>query len=556
MASAPQDITRSLQAFAAGFHEQGKQLSELQVSSPATFQQVILSLLLEARDTPKFRFLIAYLSSRGFLPQTLEGLRRVDRGLAALVVELAERMLPDGLPAPAAPPPAVVGPEAGYLVGLLEAFSTGLNLLSINGPIEDLDTRVRARLALILGKAARTHDAFLALTADTDARVRANCVEALWGSQSATAREVFARAAGDAHHRVAANALIGQYLQGDPASVAGLAAMIRRSDTASKGAAAWAMGRTGDSRFAPLLQATRRLPGQDPLVVRNCLAAIKRIQHNSAAELGQEVLLRILDARRTPDGNIVLSVSARVAGAVEAPRFAGTAFSIVAGETPVWNYDCREAGAPPALAVAFLLPIGLEGMRAKGRIYRALLQQAFGRRREDDRIALALYAGTPVVSPNPLFGPGPLASDPAGIDATLSDPPGPANVAQGPLAPLAEVASSLRSFAGERHMVWLVEALDLSLLERAGTPNLEGVTLHAICTGQASEAACRFASALARSSGGAYVRLESEEDLGAACEDLEASLYHHYRLVCAAPKEAVRWSVQLSNGRFQGSASR
>ena len=96
MASAPQDITRSLQAFASGFHEQGKRLTELQANSPAAFEHVVLSLLLEARDTARFRFLIAYLSSRGLLPKCVQTLRGVDPGLSALVVELAERMTPDG----------------------------------------------------------------------------------------------------------------------------------------------------------------------------------------------------------------------------------------------------------------------------------------------------------------------------------------------------------------------------------------------------------------------------------------------------------------------------
>ncbi len=185
MASAPQDISRSLQAFAAGFHEQGKQLSELQASSPSTFQHVILSLLLEARDTPRFRFLIAFLSSRGFLPQAVQALRQVDRGLAALVVELAERMLPDGAAISKTAAGAGADPDISYLMGLLEAFSAGLNLLNVYaGPVEKLDSRVRARLASILGKAARTHDAYQALVQDPDPRVRANGVEALWGSMS------------------------------------------------------------------------------------------------------------------------------------------------------------------------------------------------------------------------------------------------------------------------------------------------------------------------------------------------------------------------------------
>lgn len=557
MATAPQDISRSLQAFAAGFHEQGKQLSELQASSPATFQHVIRSLLLEARDTPRFRFLIAYLSSRGLLPQCIQSLRQVDRGLAALVVELAERMLPEGLPAASAAVAPAPDPEAGYLLGLLEAFATGLNLLALNsGTAESLDTRVRARLALILGKAARTYDAFVALAADPDPRVRANCLEALWGCSSATARDLFERGTRDPHHRVVANALIGQYLQGNPASVAGLVDLIRRPDTASKAAAAWAMGRTGDSRFTPLLQAIRRLPGQDPVVVRNCLGAIRRVQQSAGAEHAQELALRILDARRETPGRVTLLVSARVHGELAPPKIAGTSFQLTAGEEAVWDYTCQEAEAGPALAVAFLLPVGLEGMRAMGRSYQAVLEQAFLRRRDADRIALGLYSETPIASPNPLYGPGPLTSDPSQIRETLSDLPGPAHVPQGPWEPLAELAENLKKFDGQSHAIWLVDRLAPGFFEQAPVPDFGPVKLHAVCTPRASEAARRFAAALSRRSGGSYLQLEELDEAETACEDLLASFYFHYRLTCPDPQKPARWSVVASGGRYAGRTTR
>jgi hypothetical protein len=553
MASAPQDISRSLQAFAAGFHEQGKQLSELQSSSPATFQHVILSLLLEARDTPRFRFLIAYLSSRGLLPQCVQALRRKDRGLAALVVELAERMLPDGtLLAPAS---KGAGPEldASYLLGLLEAFSTGLNLLTLHtGAMDGLDERLRARLAAILGKAARTHDVFLALVTDGDPRVRANAVESLWGSTSAMAREVFEKAARDAHHRVAANALVGQYLQGRPESVAGFVSMIRRQDQASRAAAAWAMGRVGDERFVPLLHATRRLPGQDPPVVRNCLAAIKRIQHNSAGVEVVDLAVRILDVHRAEGDRATLLVSAQPIKPQAPVSLPGTAFRIQAGDRPVWEYHSEEVRAERPVAVAFILPVGLEGMRAKARAYRALLGAAFQRRREADRIALALYAETPMQSPTVLYGPTPLTSEEAEIQNTLADLPGPANVPQGPFEVIAEVIEGMRGFEGERHIVWVVDQLSPAFLDRAALPPLAGIRLHVVCSPEVPLSAQRSTVGLARAAGGFSLHLEKEDDLGAACEDVVRSLYQHYRLTCLAPKEQARWLVEVSSGEYRG----
>ncbi len=557
MASAPHDISRSLQAFAAGFHEQGKQLSELQTTSPATFQQVVLSLLLEARDTPRFRFLIAYLSSRGLLPQCVRALRGVDRGLAALVVELAERMAPEGAALAQSLEEGAAGLDAGYLLGLLEAFSTGLNLLTIHaGAMEGLETRLRARLATILGKAARTHDTFMGLVADGDPRVRANAVEALWGSTSRMAKEVFREAARDENHRVAANALIGLYMQGDPASVAGLVEMIGRPDAASRAAAAWAMGRTGDGRFAPLLQSTRRRPGQDPMVVRNCLGAGKRVTHTAVSGAGREVALRILDGYASPPGRVTLKVSARIVGSVELPALAGTAFQASCGDETIWDYECAPVSAGAALAVGFLLPVSLEGMRAKGRGYRAVVADAFARRREGDRVALSLYSEERMAAPNPLFGASALAADSGDIDETLADIPGPANVPQGPFGPMDELASRMKAFEGERHLVWVVDRLAGAFLEKAHGPALGGVTLHVISTAAAPAAAINMAAKLSRATGGVFLRMEAGDELEGVCEDLVASFYRHYRLSCRAPKEAGRWRVEVAGGGCWGKAER
>lgn len=557
MASAPQDISRSLQAFASGFHEQGKQLSDLQTTSPATFQQVVLSLLLEARDTPRFRFLIAYLSSRGLLPRCVRALRGVDRGLAALVVELAERMVPDGAALAESLNDAATELDAGYLLGLLEAFSTGLNLLTIHaGAMESLETRLRARLATILGKAARTHDTFLALVDDPDPRVRANAVESLWGSSSRMAKAIFTSATADLNHRVAANALIGLYMQGDPASVAGLAKMIVRPDAASRAAAAWAMGRTGDGRFTPLLQSTRRQPGQDPMVVKNCLAAVKRVTHNVVSGASREVALRILSGQQVLPGRVELRVSARIPGTMELPPLSGTAFQVSCGDEAIWDYQCEPVAAGSSLAIAFLLPVSLEGMRAKGRAYRTVIAEAFARRREGDRIALSLYSEAQMAAPNPLFGPSALAADSSDIDETLADIPGPANVPQGPFGPMDELAPRMKAFDGDRHVVWLVDQLAGALLEKAHVPALGGVKLHAVCTAKAAPAAVNVAARMSKATGGFILQMRDEEALDSACEDLVASFYLHYRLNCQAPQEAGQWRLAVARGELSGKTER
>lgn len=557
MASAPQDISRSLQAFATGFHEQGKQLSELQTASPSVFQHVVLSLLLEARDTPRFRFLIAYLVSRGLLTQCAGALREVDRGLAALVAELAERMMPDGAPPIDNCPVQGVAPDIGLLLGLLEAYSTGLNLLTTHAEaIESLDGKLKARLAAILGKAARTHDIYMALVEDGNPRVRANAVESLWGSMGGMARQIFARAAKDPNHRVAANGLIGLYQQGDPASIEGLVELLARPVPEARAAAAWAMGRIGEPRFIPLLHATRRRPGQDPMVVKNCLAAVKRAERTRAIGTVKELSLRILAGHATLPGQVALAVCARLAGSTELPALRGTSFHLAHGDAPVWRYSCESVQAKAPMAVAFLLPVGAEALRARGRVYRAVLDEAFALRREADRISLALYAEQPAVSPNPLYGASELAADPADVRETLADLPGLANVPQGPFGPMEELAAKLNLFEGERNLVWLVDHLAAVFLEHVQQPSLGGVKLHVLCTARAPSAALRVAAAMAKSTGGAFLHLGDGEDLNSACLDLIASFHLHYRLTCPSPGEASRWCVVVDDGGYRGRAER
>jgi hypothetical protein len=117
------------------------------------------------------------------------------------------------------------------------------------------DANLRSKSILLFCRASRKARLAERWLADDDPRVRANVVEGLW---TVDARRVLWAAAADAHHRVAANALIGlYYLEG--LSVAGrLAAMAGNSDPVVRSAAVFAMGKTEDAYFTPLLSALAR----------------------------------------------------------------------------------------------------------------------------------------------------------------------------------------------------------------------------------------------------------------------------------------------------------
>jgi len=88
-----------------------------------------------------------------------------------------------------------------------------------------------------------------------DARVRANAIEALWGTDSAAMRALLADAAMDPDHRVVANALVGLYYIAGSDAAARLEQMAKSPKQAFRSAAGFAMGQTLDPVFVPTLNA-------------------------------------------------------------------------------------------------------------------------------------------------------------------------------------------------------------------------------------------------------------------------------------------------------------
>jgi HEAT repeat protein len=87
-----------------------------------------------------------------------------------------------------------------------------------------------------------------------DPRVRANTLEALWRSRTPEALAHFKSAASDLHHRVAGNALVGLYLQGDPSALDRMIELSNRADLQFQAAMAWSLGFTHDERTVPVLE--------------------------------------------------------------------------------------------------------------------------------------------------------------------------------------------------------------------------------------------------------------------------------------------------------------
>lgn len=137
------------------------------------------------------------------------------------------------------------------------------------------DAAIRSRIVMMLGLARQDLDAMAPYFRDPDPRVRANAVESLWGQSSRAVKNLFACASLDAHPRVAANALLGLYWAGDADAVGQLMSLASRREACWRASAAWAMGRSGDEAFVPLLRAM--VAAEEPAVRRCALKALVAI---------------------------------------------------------------------------------------------------------------------------------------------------------------------------------------------------------------------------------------------------------------------------------------
>jgi HEAT repeat protein len=114
-----------------------------------------------------------------------------------------------------------------------------------------------------------------------DPRVRANAVESLWNVNTPAARTLLEFGTLDPHHRVATNALLGLFLQGDSSALERLNKQTRHRSPAFRIAAAWALGMTRRPEAWPALNALR----DDPVapVRESAIEALEKIPHREMA---------------------------------------------------------------------------------------------------------------------------------------------------------------------------------------------------------------------------------------------------------------------------------
>lgn len=426
---------------------------------------------------------------------------------------------------------------------LIEASSSKLiNLRLLKRLLDSPNGRIRSKAARMLGQDSSSPYWLSEVLSDSDARVRANAIEALWHVDVPEVVGYYQHAAMDPVPRVAANALVGLYLAGKAEALAGIDAMARDEDAGRRASATWAMGRTGDRRFIAGLK--RLIKDEHPLVRTNAIRAATRIRkapgHLNPATAGDLVVVQATNG-------LIRFVLAVGANSLQ-PEIHPLDTSLEIDNNPVLNYSLEECKAPERKAVALLAP----NLAAR----RLPLMESFSKatlaRRPDD---------TWVVVPYAISGGSETAKPPGSRLAWLRDNTALQRVfcARGPIEDGSEglfhtvllCQQTLQKMKFERHAVLLVPDAETE----AGSPELlaqiqelaakEKITIHAVLGDEPSATATMIRD-LCRATGG----LTASSQIAAALDSLMRGLTAHHMLRYQATESAAGSAVLAVDSEY------
>jgi HEAT repeat protein len=446
-------------------------LRELLDADKAGFCVAVLPFLKEEQESPGRQYLLVLMVAHGLLPLcnpdllSLEEEVRLARSLTQidplLDTKLAKRFSISQAAGADRMDPAV----AERILNILSAISgTSRVLPMLVHLLRNPDPRLRSKAALLIGKASRNVQRAAEALDETDARVRANSIEALWDVNTDAARAVLWSAAKDANNRVAGNALYGLYRLGDTAMIRPLIEMVAHASPAVRATAAWIMGRTGDPRFVPVLSTMIREP--DPVARHSVFRALPLLKQATAkAARAPRLKIQICEFKELPEGwRSVRAAAAREDGK-PLPALLPTSFLLKENSKIVVDYSVEHWSVPGALSVGFAIPAARN--RQDESTY-AALEACLSLKRNADACAVASYPADPAAprKPDPGAGPEAAAADPepcrfsSDVDTILRNARNPPRASE--LDAVQCVLNALSTGPGVRHLVLVVNSLSPS----------------------------------------------------------------------------------------------
>ena len=571
-----------LDAFAADSQSLGRRLRFLLDNNPAVFDHVAFTLLNEAADTPEVRYTIALLSARGRLAPLIRRIAAQDPGSAGMLTHIAQKVdaYLDAQAAPDLPDtceePGEREARASLLRPLGEAMRGGLDLFTWLASDRELDAKSKSRLARVMGRGISLHARLLDFLADDDPRVRANAVESIWNAPGEMPRELFLKAAQDSHHRVAANALIGLYLHGDVSALNRLLDMASSPEPLFQAAAVWAMGRTGDERFEPVLKRIRSEGRASAALLRNVLPAMARIRQSRQARESRNSSITVLDARSQPDSASFV-ITAQLQRGASLDRLRQIEFHPYVDGAPIWSYDVRCIEHQRPVQVCWLLPSATADKATRGSLNAELLKAALASKAAQDSWSVGAYresrpthfgmdsedaprlsncpadaipAGHP--PPKVRCDAGSIIADWAALDAQ----PQPQSICTAAAASIQPVEAN----GTPAHLVVVLDlvrmdALDLADLKvLSGRLTGRGMVCHLLATSRAYRESVEAFRPIVQGSGGWVIECDLESSTSAAASTAWA-IRRHWVLTLPAAGIRQGLSLRIVSGTWRGETS-
>lgn len=340
-----------------------QRMSDFLEREPEVFYRTTIEILKKETGSRAAQYLVALLISGDLLFRALcdpeldgeragELAREARLGDSAIDIRLA-RQLADSNSSVGALAPGM----AERLLEIVDRISDGNRLLpSLMRILRHDNPYLRSKAVLMIGRSGRSLSWIQKRLQESDARVRANAIEAIWGVDSPQAGELLEWATRDGNNRVAGNALVGLYRMGESASLARLAKMAGHDVPGFRRTAAWAMGETGDPRFSEVLG--RMIADDNGAVRKSAFAAVRRIR---------EAMVRVTQAPEWPvalapgvrnprTGERRVAVAVVTADGRGSPPVLPVQFILTENAQTVWSYRVTEKMAPGPLTVLFLFP--------------------------------------------------------------------------------------------------------------------------------------------------------------------------------------------------------
>lgn len=335
-------------------------LRDLQAVDPEAFLAASAEVLKTRAETRGGHYLVALLLANNLLIPALclpslssreaVALARAASQIDSMLDVAVARCLAGGMGAAATD----ADRAAVRLMDILSEISSGQRVLPwLMRLLRHSNDNLRSKVVLMIGRRSRSVRWLAQRLAESDTRVRANAVEALWDVDHGDVRELLESAARDADDRVAGNALLGLYRLGECTAIPDILAMAGNASAMFRSTAAWVMGESGDTRFSEAAAAMLR--DADPVVRKRAFWALDPIK---AATPRSEPELRV--SGRFPAGasegtrRLQLAVVRREGK--EPPVLLPTQIVVSEGRQNVASYKVTVHPPPEPMSVVFVFP--------------------------------------------------------------------------------------------------------------------------------------------------------------------------------------------------------